>query len=99
MEAEKLVDNIVEIAKNAVPKIPRKWANIQVMSIKTPKSVALPVYNKTPEALNELAKLSGLEKEISEEEKGAKSEPKTEETTASISTANKGKPWGPKAVE
>ena len=64
MAPEKLAENIVEIAKNAAPKIPHKWANIQVVSIKTPESVALPVYNKTPEALKELAKLAGLEEDI-----------------------------------
>lgn len=59
MDPEKLVENIVEIAKNAVPKFPRKWANVQVISVKVPESVALPVYNKTPQVLSDLAKLSG----------------------------------------
>lgn len=78
MESEKLVDNIVDITKNAVPKIPRKWANVQVISIKTPQSVALPIYNRTPEMLNELARLSGLE-EVTPKEEIEKIEPTTKE--------------------
>jgi ribosome biogenesis protein UTP30 len=74
MEPEKLVENICDIAKNAVPKIPRKWANVQVISVKIPESVALPVYNKTPEILSQLAKLSGYGEEkvvVTEEKKEA----------------------------
>eukprot|EP00980_Cylindrotheca_fusiformis_P001485 scaffold345_cov134-Cylindrotheca_fusiformis.AAC.96 len=93
MDAEKLVDNIVAIAENAVPKLPRKWANVQVISVKTPDSVALPVYNKTPEILLELAKLSGYEPnkkvvetkdetkaDTKEEEKGSKKKKKKEKS-------------------
>jgi ribosome biogenesis protein UTP30 len=70
MEPEKLVENIVEIAKNAVPKMPRKWANVQVISVKIPESVALPVYNKTPQILSQLAKMSGYaEEKVAAEEK------------------------------
>ena len=79
MAPEKLAENIVEIAKNAAPKIPHKWANIQVVSIKTPESVALPVYNKTPEALKELAKLAGLEEDIETPENEASDEEITKE--------------------
>jgi len=61
MEAEKLAANIVAIAKFAPAKIPHSWANIQMISIKTADSVSLPVYNKTPEALREIAKLAGID--------------------------------------
>lgn len=60
MEPEKLVANIIAIAKSAATKIPRSWANIQLIGIKTADSVSLPVYNKTPEALREIAKLAGI---------------------------------------
>jgi hypothetical protein len=79
MEAVKLVENIVEIANNAVPKLPRKWANVQVVSIKIPESVALPVYNKTPQILKELAQLDGTEEVIVENKKEEKKQTKTED--------------------
>jgi len=60
MKPEKLVANIIAIAKAAATKIPRSWANIQMIGIKTADSVSLPVYNKTPEALREIAKLAGI---------------------------------------
>ena len=60
MSPNKLVENIVAISSSAVPKIPRKWANIQEIAIKTPESVSLPIYNKTPQALMEIAKLAGI---------------------------------------
>jgi hypothetical protein len=79
MSAEKLAENIAEIAKNAVPKIPHKWSNVQNISIKTPESVALPIYNKTPEVLRELGKLAGFVEEIDTPETEA--EPKDENET------------------
>lgn len=60
MEPEKISANIMAIVKSAVTKIPRSWANVQMISIKTADSVSLPVYNKTPEALKEIAKLAGI---------------------------------------
>jgi ribosome biogenesis protein UTP30 len=59
MSPQTLVDNVMAIAENAVPKIPRKWANIQVVALKTPESMALPIYNKTPETLLEIAAMAG----------------------------------------
>jgi ribosome biogenesis protein UTP30 len=61
MDAQKLVENITEITKLAVPKLPRKWANVQMIGIKTSDSISLPIYNKTPEALREIARLAGIE--------------------------------------
>lgn len=60
MDATQLTENIVAIAKSAATKIPRSWANIQMIGVKTADSVSLPVYNKTPEALREIARLAGL---------------------------------------
>jgi len=60
MAPEKLVANIMAIAKSAATKIPRSWANIQLIGVKTADSVSLPVYAKTPEALREIAKLAGI---------------------------------------
>jgi ribosome biogenesis protein UTP30 len=61
MDAQQLVENITAISKLAVPKIPRKWANVLLIGIKTADSISLPIYNKTPEALREIAKLAGIE--------------------------------------
>ena len=60
MPEEKLVENIVAITENAVEKIPRKWANIRSIAIKTPESTSLPFYHKLPEELLEIAKLAGV---------------------------------------
>lgn len=69
MKPETLVENIAEIAKNAVPKIPRKWANVQAISIKTPESVALPVYSKVPSLMDEIDQKMNLD--VEEKEKSA----------------------------
>jgi len=63
MSLNKLLANFESIIPNAVMKVPRKWANIQAISVKTSKSVALPVYNKTKEDLVEIAKLAGVMEE------------------------------------
>ena len=60
MDSKALTENILAIAKAAATKIPRSWANIQMIGVKTADSVSLPVYNKTPEALREIAKLAGV---------------------------------------
>jgi len=60
MEPKKLVENIIAIAHTAVSKIPRSWANVQMIGVKTADSIYLPVYNKTPETLREIAKLAGV---------------------------------------
>ena len=72
MDSKKIVKNIMAISNNAIPKIPHKWANIQLISIKTPDSMSLPVYNKTPEALLELAQLAGITEDGQEEEQKEK---------------------------
>jgi ribosome biogenesis protein UTP30 len=64
MEPKNLTENIIAIAKKAAYKIPRSWANVQMVSIKTADSVSLPVYNKTPEALREIAKLAGVNADV-----------------------------------
>ena len=64
MNTEYLRKNVESIISDAVMKVPKKWTNIQAISIKTSKSVALPIYNKTPEELEEIAKLAGSEEEL-----------------------------------
>jgi ribosome biogenesis protein UTP30 len=57
---EHLVSNISAIIEQVPPKIPRKWANVRSISVKLPNSVALPIYNKTPEELMKIAGMAGL---------------------------------------
>jgi ribosome biogenesis protein UTP30 len=49
MDVDDIVENAVVAIEGAVNKIPRKWGNIQSIYIKTPDSVALPVYVAPPE--------------------------------------------------
>uniref|UniRef100_A0A7S2WN01 Ribosomal protein L1 n=1 Tax=Eucampia antarctica TaxID=49252 RepID=A0A7S2WN01_9STRA len=63
MAVEKLHKNVETIISQAVMKIPKKWANVQAICIKSSQSVALPIYNKTKEDLDEIAKLAGIEEE------------------------------------
>lgn len=60
MAVGQLVDNIVEICYQVGDKIPRKWANVRNIAIKLPSSTSLPIYNKTPAELDEIAKLAGV---------------------------------------
>jgi len=64
MTCQQLTENITEIVKGTVPHVPQKWANIQNISIKTPESVSLPIYNKTPEVLREIAAAAGVVDEV-----------------------------------
>ena len=54
----KLLDNITAVCESAPMKVPRKWCNVRSISIKTVDSVALPVYNRTPEELEHIAQLA-----------------------------------------
>lgn len=63
MTPQMLTENISEIVANAVQKIPRKWANVQAISIKTPESVALPVYSKLPSLMDEIDQQMNIEVE------------------------------------
>ena len=72
MDATKLLENIQSIAKIVPGKVPKKWANIRSVSIKTSASVALPIYNKTPQELEEIMRLAKEEPEQAAEEKSEK---------------------------
>lgn len=58
MPLNQIMENAVAIVKGAVGHIPRKWANVSAVHIKTATSVALPVYNKTREELEEISRLA-----------------------------------------
>ena len=61
MSTDELVANTMAVLENGVPFIPRKWANVRAIAVKTPMSTSLPFYNKTPEELVEIARLAGIE--------------------------------------
>jgi len=82
MDATKLLENIQSIAQVVPDKVPKKWANIRSVSIKTSSSVALPIYNKTPQELEEIMRLAKEEPEqVVEEEKSEKATKKTKAST------------------
>jgi ribosome biogenesis protein UTP30 len=60
MSPSHLQANINGICTQAPLKVPRKWANIKSISIKTTSSVALPIYNKTLEELEEIRADAGI---------------------------------------
>lgn len=64
MPVKSLNENIQAIVASAIDKIPSKWANVRSIAIKLPDSTSLPVYNKTPEELEEIARLAGSTKEV-----------------------------------
>jgi len=67
MSASKIVDNIMAVSANASRSIPKSWCNIRAISIKTPSSIALPIYNKTPEELYQISIMAGVARDIEEE--------------------------------
>ena len=77
MSQKFLLENIQAVIENAVPKIPGKWSNIRCIAIKTPTSMSLPFYNKTPEELSLISKMAGLEEaKVKETDVKAKKEAK-----------------------
>lgn len=58
MPPSKLLANVEAICSAVPAKVPRKWSNVRSISIKTSASVALPIYNKTPEELEQIMRLA-----------------------------------------
>lgn len=58
MPLNQIVENAAAIVLGAIGHIPRKWTNVSAIHIKTATSVALPVYNKTREELEEISRLA-----------------------------------------
>ncbi len=85
MSESKLMENIQSIAQVVPDKVPKKWSNIRSVSIKTSNSVALPIYNKTPQELEEIMRLAKEESkqafENAEEEKIEKPSKKKKAST------------------
>lgn len=58
MPPSKLLANVEAICSAVPAKVPRKWSNVCSISIKTSASVALPIYNKTPQELERIMMLA-----------------------------------------
>lgn len=89
MDATKLLENIQSIAQVVPGKVPRKWANIRSVSIKTSASVALPIYNKTPQELDEIMRLAKEEPEQAIEEEKIEKATKTAKASTPLAKALK----------
>ncbi len=76
MSTKQIVENVAAVCAHVPTKIPRHWANVRSIAVKTNNSVALPIYNKTPAELKEIAKLAGIEDDefVKEKPKPVKSE-------------------------
>mmetsp|Transcript_13479 Transcript_13479/g.28625 ORF Transcript_13479/g.28625 Transcript_13479/m.28625 type:complete len:472 (-) Transcript_13479:71-1486(-) len=74
MPVKSLNENIQAIVASAVDKIPSKWAHVRSIAIKLPDSTSLPVYNKTPEELEEIARLAGSTKKVATEDDDVRKE-------------------------
>ncbi|KAL7567546.1 hypothetical protein ACA910_000151 [Epithemia clementina (nom. ined.)] len=80
MPVHKLVDNCLAIANEVAEKVPRGWANIRSIGVRTPDSALLPIYNKAPEQLEEIARLAGLPLVYVDEEPNETADPESPET-------------------
>jgi ribosome biogenesis protein UTP30 len=61
MSSHQLTQNIVTTVEKAVAKvIPRSWANVKSIEIKTTESTALPIYQKSPIDMLQLAQEVGV---------------------------------------
>ncbi|KAL7548675.1 hypothetical protein ACHAWF_011944, partial [Thalassiosira exigua] len=68
MPPAKLLANVEAICAFVPTRVPRKWSNVRAISVKTSSSVSLPIYNKTPEELEEISKLARENKGVAEKE-------------------------------
>ncbi|KAL9189690.1 hypothetical protein ACHAXT_009365 [Thalassiosira profunda] len=106
MPPVKLLANIEAVCAGVPAKVPRKWANVQSIAVKTASSVALPIYNKTPQELELIMKLASEEKESKKEvddgekkEEGEREEKKRKKDTALAKALKKQKTAEKEAAE
>lgn len=84
-----IIDNILAIARRLPEELPRKWADVRCISIKTDNSTALPFYNKTPEELREIADLAGISQDDEASSKKRKKEVVADQNDKEDSPAKK----------
>jgi ribosome biogenesis protein UTP30 len=59
-EAQEIVDNVMAAAEGIAKVLPKKWATIQSLYLKTSESAALPLYNALPNVTTKIAGGSGV---------------------------------------
>jgi len=69
MSSDKILENISAVVNGAIEHIPRKWGNVSAINIKTSNSMALPIYNKTREELEEITRLAKISRVSNSEKK------------------------------
>ena len=100
MPRTQLLENLSTLVPMVVEKIPRKWKNVQAISVKTTSSISLPVLNKlpfnvgtSPAADRELESdddaLDGDNDDDEKEEEGAAKKKKAKKSAASPQAAQK----------
>jgi len=55
MTAKDITDNVMAVLRQAMQHIPKKWANVQAVYLKTSESVSLPVYQVLPDKPTKIA--------------------------------------------
>jgi Ribosomal protein L1p/L10e family len=82
MPSSKLVENVLAVAEHAGNKLPRSWANIRSIAIKTPESTSLPIYHKLSQEMLEIVEKAGVAPPKKQEDVSKpKVEPKTPANT------------------
>ncbi|NWH64710.1 RL1D1 protein, partial [Geococcyx californianus] len=62
MKADEILDNIMAAVEIIAKKLPKNWKNVKILHLKTPKSVALPIFTANISNLNELDRQPSLKK-------------------------------------
>ncbi|NWS72783.1 RL1D1 protein, partial [Crotophaga sulcirostris] len=74
MEVDQILDNIMAAVEVIAKKLPKNWKNVKLLHLKTPKSIALPIFTANISNLNELDRQPSLKK--NEVKKGKNKKPK-----------------------
>eukprot|EP00301_Raphidiophrys_heterophryoidea_P022140 c636_g1_i1.p1 GENE.c636_g1_i1~~c636_g1_i1.p1 ORF type:complete len:450 (+),score=117.73 c636_g1_i1:42-1352(+) len=90
MDIEHLVENIIDAVDTLIQKIPRS-VGVQTISLKTPESLALPVYSKLPNAPLKIV-VDHTKKRTREESVDTDDQPKVEEPQKKKQKASPKKP-------
>lgn len=68
--SEECAANALHVLKQAVKHLPRKWEGVRAVFVKTPSSLALPVFQTLPEAITEpLVVAEKVEKSVKKKRK------------------------------
>jgi len=88
-EQGELVQNIDTVVSAMVEHIPKKWANVQSIHIKTHDSIALPIYNALPDAVMQIKDTKKQVKVQKNKEASIKQEPAAKSKPAAAASKAK----------